>query len=307
MCDKSNTLCSELLPKREVLKSTDLLRILTSKIGWNDQLFPSLDLSGPPRRIRVQPSDVNNACIMIYNQSKATILEPSTNTDGAPVSVHIVNCVDTTVYISDAVRFVTIAGCTDCEIITMAVTGGMTINSCDKVTVRSVSASLRFENSTDCFAYVYTSRAIILTADTRGLTLAPFNVAYSLHESILNPKTGLYPDESHSVTWALPICCTLSDPGYTLLAPDKIRLVNFPEFQPSSDAKLAICWPEVYATAFRDKLAQNEILKSEICAIQDETSVNKVNAIISGHFREWLTTNNKTKTMIDIIKQTNNN
>lgn len=240
---------------------------------------------------------------MICNQNKATLLEPMIEEPQVPLSINIVNCNETTVYIPHASQFVTLVGCTDCEIVALAVTGGVVLNSCDRVTVRVVTGSLRFENSTDCVAYAYTQRAIALSGDTRGITLAPFNVICSFHQTLLNAATGIHPDASHSITWALPICCTLTDAPYAILSPDKIRLVHFPEFAPEVEVdRVAVSWPEIYVTALNEKLAQLAHFKSEITSLSDEGSIQKMNTILMGHFREWISANNKAKHMLDIIK-----
>lgn len=302
-------MCDELLPNGGVIESCNIVPLLSAKLSWNDILFPAFDVNGPAEHTVLTSPDVLRKCLLICNQTKTTILEPAMKSDRHPVSVHIVNCSDTTIYLSEKVQFVSLVGCTDCELVALAVTGGIVVNNCDKLIVRAVTASLRFENATDCSAFAYTTRAIILTADTRGITLAPFNVLHSKHHDLLNAKTGLYPDASHSTTWALPICCTLTDSSsYVILSPDKIRLVNFPEFHLlGGSIKLAVCWPDVYATALSEKLAQYEQIKDEIAAIADPGSIHKVNSVIAGHFREWVTANNKTKTMVDIIKQHGSN
>ena len=302
--ESSTSLGETILGGSDSISSSRLGRILSSNLAWNERLFPSFDLSGPPQQAVLTGHDKQHRCLLVSNQIRATILH--SGKASVELSVQIINCSESTIYISDTVKFVSIAGCTDCEIVLVAVTGGVTVNYCDKVTVRVVTAGLRFENSIDCSGFVYSSRAIILTGDTRGITLGPFNVIYSEHEAGLKGKPGLYSDESHAITWTQPICSTLSDSPYTLLAPDKIRLVCFPEFTPPADCyKLAVCWPEVYTIAFSNKLTQLHHLKAEIQAIEEAAAVNKVNAVISGHFREWVSSNNKTKTMLDLFRQRN--
>jgi hypothetical protein len=196
-----------------------------------------------------------------------------------------------------------IVGCVDCEIVVMAAMGMVTITLSDKVVLRSTAAHIRLENSVDVSLFAHTTRAILLTGDTRGIVLAPFNVLWTEHESVLMKRSNLHPDSSHASLWSQPICACLSESPFTLLHPDKFRLVSFPEFNDQKPSKLAVCLPQVYADALREKLNQFHEFKQEILRIYDEGNMSKVNAIISGHFREWVSNNNKTKVITDIIKQ----
>ena len=289
------------------MRASTLVKRLSAAIAWNELQFPAFDLASGALHI-VCPPDAPDSLQALYivNQSKTTILRGHHSAALIP-NVYIVNCADATIYVAGPVKNVSIVGCTDCEIILMAVTGSAVVNYSDKVVVRAVAANLRLENSTDCQAYVYTSRGIILAGDTRGIMLAPFNVSYSHHHSILSTRTSLHPDSSHATLWSQPICSTLSDTPYMLLAPDKFRLVAFPEFQPHRAQRLAVCLPQVYADALSHKMKTLLDLKNEILEVADEANAQKVNAVISGHFREWVSSHNKAKVMVDLIKQAHDN
>jgi hypothetical protein len=59
----------------------------------------------------------------------------------------------------------------------------------------------------------------------------------------------------------------------------------------------------VHADAVFRKQTQLQDLRNEILSISDESNVAKINSIIAGHFRDWITSHNKARTIVDIIKQ----
>ena len=280
--------------------STEIVDHMNKFLSWDRLLFPSFDLLDPIEQAWKRVGCPKET-VYISNHMRAVLLR-SGKMDSAISSLYIVNCSDTSIYIAEEVQNVSIIGCIDCEIYLMAVTGSCTLSYSDKVVVRAVTRSMRIENSTDCFGYIYTTRSIVLTGDTRGITLAPFNVLYSAHESLLRSGTFLHPDSSHATIWAQPICCTLTDSPFTLLPPSKFRLASFPELRSHAHLTLRVCIPQLYADALKEKEANLEDFRHAILAINDEVSAGKVNSIISGHFREWVSSN-KSRAILDLVKQ----
>jgi hypothetical protein len=82
--------------------------------------------------------------------------------------------------------------------------------------------------------------------------------------------------------------------------------VRFPEFVPHSDTALSVCLPEIYADSLKQKRRSLEEIRAQLKNLPDESSAQKVNAILSGHFREWLSINNKVKPIIDVAKSRDN-
>ena len=299
----NGSLSSHLLSRgTQSIKASALVPLLGTEITWNDTIFPQFDLTTPSQQILRTSETRGSDSLYILNHNRGTILR--TYQDAPNTSnMYIVNCSDTSVYIGGSVRNVYIAGCIDCEIVLMAVTGSCVVNHSDKVIVRTVTASLRLENSTDSHAFVFTGRGVVLTGDTRGIVLAPFNVTSSTHESVLSAKTGIYPDSSHATLWAQPISATLNESPYMLLSPEKLRLISFPELVNTAHRKHVVCLPQVYADAVFRKQTQLQDLRNEILSISDESNVTKINSIIAGHFRDWITSHNRARTIVDIIKQ----
>jgi hypothetical protein len=274
---------------------------ISAKLSWDESLFPPFELCEPINQVFRTPESATST-LYISNQSRGAVFRLQ-QPDLTISDIYIVNCTETSIYVSEAIRNVSVVCCSDCDIYLMGVSGFCTLSNSDKVVIRAVTGNMRVENSTDCVGYIYTSRSVVLTGDTRGITLAPFNVLYSGHATIFQSGTGLHPDSSHATLWAQPICCTLTESPYTLLPPERFRLVSFPEAKLHSDLSLNVCIPQVYVDALREKQLSLESLRNAILTIPDEASIAKVNAVVSGHFREWLTNNQKTRIILDLVKQ----
>jgi hypothetical protein len=290
------------LSKSQSMKASALCTWLATNLEWNTTLYPPIDFGSPPENMIIR-SDDGEATLLVTNINKSSILIDHHPESTVIRNAYISNCSDTVIYVSVPLQHVSIIGCVDCEIVMMAVTGATTVSFCEKVVVRAVTAHMRLENVIDTHLYIHTSRVPLLTGDTRGITLAPFNVVWSGHEALLTNRSTLHPDSSHATLWSQPVCACLSESPYVLLQPTKFRLVYFPEFSPEVANCMAVCLPQVYSDALVEKMNQISELKREIQSISDETNTSKVNAILSGHFREWLSVNNKTKVIVDFIKQ----
>jgi len=282
------------------MKASELCSWFADNLAWNDSLYPAMDFSSSPQYTSLGFG--RNRTVLLSNQSRATILRDDPREEQI-TNLYIANCCDSTIYIGTPVVNVTIMGCVDCEIVIMAAMGMVTVSLSERVVLRAAAAHIRLENCIETSAYVYTTRAVLLTGDTRGVVLAPFNVVWPDHETLLKTRSSLHTDSSHATLWSQPICSCLSDSPYTLLNPEKFRLVHFPNFSAKPTVSLAVCLPQVYTDALRERLNQMHNLKREILSISDEGNMNKINAIISGHFREWVSTTNKAKVISDIIKQ----
>ena len=288
--------------RSQSITSSSLSIWLKSRLQWNENLYPALDFSACPQNNIKRVSNTDSA-LLVTNTCRETILVDDAKLTGIG-NAYIANCSDCAIYISVPLTHVSIIGCVDCEIVMMAVTGAITITFSEKVTIRAVTAHIRLENVIDTQLFIHTCRVPLLTGDTRGIVIAPFNVVWSGHEELLIQRTTLHPDSSHATLWSQPVCACLSESPYVLLQPVKYRLVHFPYFGSQQGPRsLAVCLPQVYSDSLQDKINQLSDLKRELFALRDESNITKVNAILSGHFRDWLTSTGKTKLMVDLIKQ----
>ena len=287
--------------KSQTVKASSLCSWISERVEWNDTIYPPIDFSSGPQNT-VQKISNTESTLLLANVSKNTILIDE-STCGTIGNAYMANCADCVIYVAVPIAHVSIIGCVDCEIILMAVTGTVTVSLSEKVILRTVSAHIRLENVIDTQLFIHSSRVPLLTGDTRGIVIAPFNVVWNGHEKLLVQHTTLHPDSSHSTLWSQPICACLSESPYTLLQPAKFRVVCFPDFTTDTAKSIAVCLPEVYCEALLERMNLISDLKREIQSIGDEANITKMNAVISGHFREWLTSNNKTRVMVDLIKQ----
>jgi hypothetical protein len=293
---ESGSISDLILRGQASIKPKQLISRLHDLIYWDEAIFPQLDtsISGHSNQLIGSPFRTS---LVITNQTRKTFLRDDATSECIQ-SLSFINCTESTLFIAGLIGNAAIIGCTDCEIVLMATTGTLLVSHCDKVTVRSIANSIRLENSTDCTAYVYTPRGIILAGDTRGIQLAPFNVTFSEHTTVL-AKAGIHPDSSHATTWSQPLCSTLSDSPYVLVSPERFRLISFPE---NNNSELATCLPQLYSDSVSRKIRSFEGMRSEILSLTDETSASKINAIISGHFREWISSNNKSRGLIELLR-----
>jgi hypothetical protein len=300
--DSGKTITDHLMGRDISIKSSALISRLGSIIVWNEELYPQYDLNSGPQNTRVCHGGV--LVTHIVNHSKTSILLADSLQQ--PSNIYIVNCNEVSIFVAENIRNVSIFGCTDVEVVLMAVTGSVVVTFSDRVTLRCVASHVRLENAIDCRTFSYSTRSTILTGDTRGIELAPFNVLYSRHQGLLIGKSALITDMSHATLWSQPICATLSDAPYVLQSPSKFSLVRFPEFVPHNDTVLSVCLPEIYADSLKQKRRSLEEIRAQLKNLPDESSAQKVNAILSGHFREWLSINNKVKPIIDVAKSRDN-
>ena len=292
-------LAEQLMGGLTTISSSELISRLSTMISWNAELFPQYDLNSGPDSSRKDTGEIG--MIHIVNQTKCSLVLTETASPTAS-NIYVVNCSDVSIFVAEHTRNVSIFGCTDVEIVLMAVTGSVVVNFSDRVTLRCVASHVRLDNAIDCRTFVYSTRSTILTGDTRGVELAPFNVLYSRHQGLLEGKSVLVTHASHATLWSQPICATLTETPYVLLSPAKFALVRFPEFVPHNENSLAVCLPEVHAEALERKRRLIEELRSQLKSLPDESSAQKVNSVLSGHFREWISANNKLRPIVDIIR-----
>lgn len=289
-----------LLGSEDHIRRSDLVSRFVSLVAWDEEAFPPLDSTGPPQHTVCFRSGSPSG-LLVANQHRTTVLR-SNEVRGRPGNVLVVNSSESAVFLEEVHQNLLIFGCSDCEIVILGIRGCVSINFSDRITLRCAANSVRVDNSTDCQIYCHTDNPPILSGDTRGIELGPFNVIHSGLSAILEEAGVTYPTKSSTALWSQPICSTLSDGPYLLLAPQRFHLVRFPEPYKNKNEKLAIALPELYADAVRGRKDAFEELKSEIAGISDAGNKAKVNSIISGHFREWLSSCNRAKSIVDIAK-----
>ncbi len=290
-------LLEELLGEESSIRASSLSSRIIERIAWPESIYPSWDLQSPACDTYLHSE--THSTLQIVNKNKGVLIRCDAK---SAEDVFIINCSETAIYIGDAVRNVYIFGCTQSEIICMAATGTVVVTHSDKVILRCVTNSLRLDNAMDCQIFAHTSRPPLLSGDTRGIELGPFNVLFSKHGDLMRSHLASAEKGSRVGCWSQPICATLSAEPYVLLPPQRFSLFHFPEFSKPQSLSFEVALPEVYVDAVKQRANQIAEIRAQIAAIGDPMVKSKVNAIISGHFREWVSSQNKPRDISELLK-----
>lgn len=302
----------EAVPDFAVKKSIpfqDLRKWVDDNLAWNSEVYSPIEPSTAKSTGR--PKTVN-----VSGLSKTTWFQRSPNTEAE--YLNITSCTDCVIYVTSPPRFCLVSGCHECTIIMVAVSALCTIQNSEKVSVHLAAHCFKMENCIDSSAYVYCRVPPILTGDTRGIKLAPYNTLYSQAENIL-ASASLSFDVEFSTSWAHPICCTLGSPDETLsgrkddadrsstfhfVHPKDFQPVVIPETAGSSlpppPPKLIL--PKVYNDAYNDRMEEMRSYHRKMAEIPDENKRKRAQLAIQGHFREWLQTTGKSRQLADLAR-----
>jgi len=311
---------SEAIPElcqKRTMPMTELLDTAEKLLTWNEEVYTSVD---HPVQEPIDPT--GGQTVNITGMSKATWFQGSASPDIE--FLHITSCDECTIYITAKVSFCLIAGCRDCTLIMSAVSGMCTIHNCEKLSVHVSAHSFKMENSIDSSAYLFCHVPPILTGDTRGIKLAPFNVLYSQMSSILqSAKMNLDPEFVD--IWSHPICCTLgaldetsggrsgsqradgpNHSTYHFVHPSTFQPVLVPEpggkALRARDGRHQLVLPQVYDDALKGHEEEMAALQRLMADTGDEAKSKRAQQAIQGHFREWLQSTGKARQLADLAK-----
>lgn len=233
--------------------------------------------------------------------------------------LNITGCTDCCIYVMSTIRFCLVTGCHECSIVLGGVSTMCTVHNCEKISVHVAAHCFKMENSIDSAAYLYCHVAPILTGDTRGIKLAPYNVFYSKLVSVLE-GAGMKPDPDFSDVWAHPICSTLGAPDETLggrsssmepepsnstyhfVHPARFMPIIVPELERRPGLSCKLILPEVYRDAIQAREQETKAFHEQLVEIKDDIRRAKAHQAIQGHFREWLQTTGKSRQLADLVK-----
>jgi len=195
-----------------------------------------------------------------------------------------------------------------------------TIQHCEKISVHVAAHCFKMENSIDSSAYLYCKIPPILTGDTRGIKLAPYNVLHSQMGALLQ-GANLKLEPEFVDTWAHPVCCTLGSPDETLggrnssfeesssstyhfVHPKNFQPVVVPEGAAGRVAicRQALCLPQVYDDELQARIEEMRSFHTQLAGITDETKRKRAQQAIQGHFREWLQSTGKSRQLADLAR-----
>jgi len=304
---------SEAIPELYSKKSMpvkDLRKHVEKSLMWNDEVYGNGE---------AMLSNINTASTKAVNISGMMKTTWFQRPQGQEIEfLNISSCNECAIYITSPARFCLITGCHDCTIIMCAVSALCTLQNCEKISVHVAAHCFKMENSIDSSAFLFCHLPPILTGDTRGIKLAPFNVLYSQMSHVLQGAS--MPLDSEFVdAWAHPVCCTLGSPDETLggrsgcldesnhttyhfVRPADFQPVVIPEVEKRPMPSPALCLPEVYDEALKTREDEMQDFHRQFAQITDEGKRKRAQQAIQGQFREWLQATGKSRQLADLAR-----
>jgi len=228
--------------------------------------------------------------------------------------LNIADCKDSTIYVTARIRYCLITGCESTTIILGGVSTICTTHNCEKVSVHVAAHCYKMENCIDTSAYLYCHIPPIITGDTRGIKLAPYNVLHSHMASVLH-GSQMTLDSNFVDVWAYPICCTAGqndtlsrdafqeeqNTTYHFVHPSKFFPVVVPETGPRGVAPQLVL-PEVYDRAMKERQEEIRQVMNQLKGISNETAQRKAQERIQSCFKDWLHSTGKVRQLSDLAK-----
>jgi hypothetical protein len=288
------------------------LKAIEKSLTWNEEVYSPVEYNPAARA-------VNNTGL-----NRTTWFQRPLNSEIDFVT--ITSCIDCVIYVPTHVHFCLIAGCHECTIIMGAVSEVCTVHTCEKISVHVAAHCFKMENSIDSAAYLYCHIPPILTGDTRGIKLAPFNVLYSQMDAVLQ-SADMKLEAEYVDAWAHPICCTLGsldetvgggrsgsldEPNhstYHFVHPANFQPVVVPESPGGAAPSLRgqqwqLCLPQVYDDALKNRGDEMRNFHKMLAEITDEGKRKRAQQAIQGHFREWLQSTGKARQLAELARLT---
>lgn len=108
------------------------------------------------------------------------------------------------IYFLKRARHVKIKGCTDTRIVLPGVSGIVTVTGCSNMEIMAAAGSFKIENSYEIKLHIYTLTKPILTGDTRGIVIGPYNAIFSQQKAFMRDLKLEWSDR-FVAQWAYPI------------------------------------------------------------------------------------------------------
>jgi len=293
------------LASKSSMPTADLRKAVGKLLCWNDDVYTT-DVAKDGLEPRAKTLNISNVLrgIWFHRPHNAEI-----------EYLNIADCKDSTIYVTARIRYCLITGCESTTIILGGVSTICTTHNCEKVSIHVAAHCYKMENCIDTSAYLYCHIPPILTGDTRGIKLAPYNVLHSHMASVLH-GSQMSLDRDFVDVWAYPICCTAGMPGDTLsrdafqeeqnttyhfVHPSKFFPVVVPETGPRGVAPQLLL-PEVYDKAMKERQEEIRQVMNQLKNISNETAQRKAQDRIQSCFKDWLQSTGKVRQLSDLAK-----
>ncbi|CAI5734718.1 unnamed protein product [Hyaloperonospora brassicae] len=206
---------------------------------------------------------------------------------------------------------VTISACKNCRIVTAPNTGILLMERCENVQLTCLSGLIRVSNCLDTCLNAYTLSPIIVSGETLGVVLGPYNTKYSGLKQQLSTMPFLYNVESHGC-WH--VFLNLDDEKDSMAITEKSAVsVQLPEtFRDvcvplksaagvgSTERPFPI--PSEYVAAVKKQHETVESLRQLVTSNEfDLTAKRTMEMVIQLKFKEWLSATNNVRQILDLV------
>jgi len=293
------------LASKSSMPTAELRKAVVKLLCWNEEIYTT-DVAKDGLEPRAKTLNISNVLrgIWFHRPHNAEI-----------EYLNIADCKDSTIYVTARIRYCLITGCESTTIILGGVSTICTTHNCEKVSVHVAAHCYKMENCIDTSAYLYCHIPPIITGDTRGIKLAPYNVLHSHMASVLH-GSQMTLDSNFVDVWAYPICCTAGmqndtlsrdafqeeqNTTYHFVHPSKFFPVVVPETGPRGVAPQLVL-PEVYDKAMKERQEEIRQVMNQLKGISNETAQRKAQERIQSCFKDWLQSTGKVRQLSDLAK-----
>lgn len=305
------------LSSRRSLTLSELQQSAEDSLVWNEEVY-ALNLQNAQHH--AIDGDVKSATIS--GMHKTTYFQRESDCGCHDLDyLSILFCTDCTIYVTQNIRCVFITGCHECTIVMGAVSCLCTVQNCEKMSLHVAAHCFKVENCIDSSAYLYCHLPPILTGDTRGIMLAPFNAMHSeMNEKLA--RCGMQLEREHVDEWAHPISCTLGSHDETIgsrsgsleeTQSSTYHFVNPAAFHPvlmpeaDHDSRMqarntTLVLPQVYSEAFAARGEEMRSLHHELASMPAGPQRESAQMAICGHFRAWLQSTGRSRQLADLAR-----
>ncbi|TDH69456.1 hypothetical protein CCR75_004399 [Bremia lactucae] len=214
----------------------------------------------------------------------------------------LTSMIDTTTLLNTNV---TITACKNCRIITAPNVGILLLERCENVQITSLSGLIRVSNCLDTRLNVYTLSPIIVSGETLGVVLGPYNTNYPGLKQQLKTLPFLYHvDLQGSWNQFLDLDTEKDTPCVSLQVPETFNDVCIPV----KGATGVNCMerpfpiPSEYNAVLQNHYETVEKLRQLVTSDEfDLTKKRTMEVVIQYKFKEWLSSTSNVRQILDLV------
>lgn len=251
----------------------------------------------------------------------ARILPPGSAEVAGKHALIIKNCQDANIYLLDVMENVRIVGCDNSTLVLGPVTGTLSIDLCENLTVIAPINLVMLKNSVDCRLCIYTKTRPLFCGDFRGILVGPYCTSYDqlraqLKSSNFISMSTAKPKDNQM--WKSPVALqSVSTPEacseIRTCSPQEFCLLSIPMKRSPSGAELLRSLPfelsaEIYEEQLRRWREARELLEDLDRELEGKGELKKdIIRLVQASFRDWLHTSGNIKQVVDLVKVEHSN